>query len=712
VKWIVLIALAGTARADLLDEVQKTLQPLRAQKSGDDVKRSKAAAVEAAKAQKELEKAEERVKAAQAQLAASTADKAKQEKAATAAHEHANKRKDSSRAVLEAAHALEKASAMVKKGNGNVDAELDEARKDRSLAEAAQAVGAMAAYLKGDSKRVLAMLTPEVQTAFPSARRYVGMAKLQLGDKDGAYRAFKDGKLPSSDVEGQVMLGKMAMEHKDWETAREAYANAFSADSTSADAAIGLARALFAAGRAADAVGPLTVAAADPTNKEANYLLGVVSERAGERRRAELAFGNVVAEAARGAGSDPSYLRPGRPLRVIPLSAPWTTPPDTLDEGAARVRLAWYALERGDWEGAVALLAKATRSDALYLRGLAELRGQMMDAAHADLRRATELEPKRVETRCALGVVQLDEGDAPTAQETFEFNGDDPPSQIGEAMALGELGKRDQAIAKLTKLSAQKGVTGDAVATDLAALKRAAGDGNGAWKALPDKPLSAVGWMLKALLLVDRKTPKLALPATQSAIERAPSYVDAWVLQAKLDEQLGDDKGALKAASRALELNGALVEAMAIRARLFHRAGDKTREAVELARLRDLGDRATAAAAAKPTGVVAAVATVAPVVTKSVAGAPVEDSLDAPPRPAEPVKPAPQPEPTPRARQLNDSPLVAPSLVEKPTPVYKKWWLWTTLGLVVAGGVVGGVLGVMLQPSHSIPAHDVTIMAR
>src|SRR5581483_10962713 len=137
------------------------------------------------------------------------------------------------------------------------------------------------------------------------------------------------------------------------------------------EAALGLARALFAAGRAADAIGPLMVAAADPTNKEANYLLGVASDRAGERRRAELAFGNVVSEAPRGAGSDPSYLKPGRPLRVILLAPPWTAPPDTLDEGAARVRLAWYALERGDWDGAIALVQKATRSDAIYVRGLA-----------------------------------------------------------------------------------------------------------------------------------------------------------------------------------------------------------------------------------------------------------------------------------------------------------------------------------------------------
>jgi tetratricopeptide (TPR) repeat protein len=30
----------------------------------------------------------------------------------------------------------------------------------------------------------------------------------------------------------------------------------------------------------------------------------------------------------------------------------------------------------------------------------------------------------------------------------------------------------------------------------------------------------------------------------------------------------------------------------------------------------------------------------------------------------------------------------------RPIPVYRRWWLWTTVGVVIAGGVVGAVLGV------------------
>jgi tetratricopeptide (TPR) repeat protein len=62
-----------------------------------------------------------------------------------------------------------------------------------------------------------------------------------------------------------------------------------------------------------------------------------------------------------------------------------------------------------------------------------------------------------------------------------------------------------------------------------------------------------------------------------------------------------------------------------------------------------------------------------------------------------------EPAPSERLRlEVNLQPLENQRLVlierrEKPadkTPVYKKWWLWTTIGLIVAGGAVaGGVLG-------------------
>jgi hypothetical protein len=35
---------------------------------------------------------------------------------------------------------------------------------------------------------------------------------------------------------------------------------------------------------------------------------------------------------------------------------------------------------------------------------------------------------------------------------------------------------------------------------------------------------------------------------------------------------------------------------------------------------------------------------------------------------------------------------VMPSLIKPPTPVYKRWWLWTLVGIGVAGAVSAGVV--------------------
>lgn len=40
--------------------------------------------------------------------------------------------------------------------------------------------------------------------------------------------------------------------------------------------------------------------------------------------------------------------------------------------------------------------------------------------------------------------------------------------------------------------------------------------------------------------------------------------------------------------------------------------------------------------------------------------------------------------------------------LEKLRPFYKAWWFWTTVGVVVAGGVVGAVLGSRTTPGHMI----------
>lgn len=67
-----------------------------------------------------------------------------------------------------------------------------------------------------------------------------------------------------------------------------------------------------------------------------------------------------------------------------------------------------------------------------------------------------------------------------------------------------------------------------------------------------------------------------------------------------------------------------------------------------------------------------------------------------------PVTPPPQ-----QAEEPTPAPLTTPTTpTEPPKPIYKKWWFWTIIGVVVVGGVTTGViLGTKPQPQAD-PALD------
>jgi hypothetical protein len=44
-------------------------------------------------------------------------------------------------------------------------------------------------------------------------------------------------------------------------------------------------------------------------------------------------------------------------------------------------------------------------------------------------------------------------------------------------------------------------------------------------------------------------------------------------------------------------------------------------------------------------------------------------------------------------------PVIPPPPIKR-TPVYKRWWLWTVVGVVVAGAVAGGVTAGLLKKQH------------
>src|SRR5262249_11314274 len=148
--------------------------------------------------------------------------------------------------------------------------------------------------------------------------------------------------LSDDDFEAQLALGELAAQKSEHETARTAFARAHKTKPGDSKAALGLSRALFALGRVGEAAAPLATLATDASQKEVTYLFAVASERTGDAAKAELAFARVVGAEAAKPASAPSYARPGRSLFVLPILPPFGVVPTSLDEPAARTRLAWY----------------------------------------------------------------------------------------------------------------------------------------------------------------------------------------------------------------------------------------------------------------------------------------------------------------------------------------------------------------------------------
>lgn len=85
----------------------------------------------------------------------------------------------------------------------------------------------------------------------------------------------------------------------------------------------------------------------------------------------------------------------------------------------------------------------------------------------------------------------------------------------------------------------------------------------------------------------------------------------------------------------------------------------------------------------------------------------------APPPPAAtepaPSTAAPAPKP-PDVKTPEPAPLTAPpptAVTKRETPVYKKWWIWTIVGVVVAGGAVTTAVLLTRPSSHWSNAPDV-----
>jgi len=49
-----------------------------------------------------------------------------------------------------------------------------------------------------------------------------------------------------------------------------------------------------------------------------------------------------------------------------------------------------------------------------------------------------------------------------------------------------------------------------------------------------------------------------------------------------------------------------------------------------------------------------------------------------------------------------------PPVVEKATPLYKRWWFWTAIGVIAAGGAAAIAVGVTSQTPSCPEGHSCT----
>jgi len=621
-KWIlaVLISSGGAARADLLDDVGKQVSTVQARRMAEQAQSEKAADAAQKKAEAELKKAEERLKRAQAALEAlqkkvSAAEEEKggvekQKSSVEKQKADALAKKKAAPLVAEAAKSLAASWAAVSSGKKDVKIDLEKAGKDPELALSAKALSGVAAALKGDDKGALALFTPEVIAKFPSAKRWAALSKLKLGDKEGAWKDLKDAPLATTDVQAQRALGQLAAARNDAGTAAQAYGAAYATDPADTEAAQGLVDALVALGKEQEALAPLTLLAATG-QKNANYLLARLSDKTGDRARAEAALSNLIGSSEGGpkVKYDPSYLRVGRPLRVLPTHDAWTALPSTMDEPAARTRLAWLRLQRGYPEAALASLLRGMtgdRADALYVRGLANLRLGRHADARADFDKAAKLDGKHTESVQALGVAWLEGGDAARAKDALQpIAAGDELAQVAQAMALVELGHAKEAEPLLQGIKRGNTPAAEAAAIDLAVIARLAKKCDDALRLVPEKPRLAEGWMVRGLCQMEKNDSRAAASSLRAALDVAPNYLDAWVALAKT-LAAKDPDGAMAAANRALDFQPTLVEAHATLAGIYGKKGDTAKQSAELAKIREVGEKVQDAAGKKHTVAVVA----------------------------------------------------------------------------------------------------------
>jgi tetratricopeptide (TPR) repeat protein len=181
-----------------------------------------------------------------------------------------------------------------------------------------------------------------------------------------------------------------------------------------------------------------------------------------------------------------------------------------------------------------------------------------------------------------------------------------------------------------------------------------------------------LGWMVLLAVLAGTAHADRASEAKEHYQNATAAFAVGDFLEAAEEYQkafkLKPDAALLYNAAQAFRLAGKHEKAMILYRnylQLYPKESNRAEVQAQIAKLKEAVAAAERATTNPPTGAVT----------------PKQEPITRPEPKPEPVV-APQPEPKPE-------PVVARTDAQGRTPVYKKWWLWTIVGVVVVGAAVG-----------------------
>jgi predicted Zn-dependent protease len=179
-------------------------------------------------------------------------------------------------------------------------------------------LGALARLRLGELKEAVARLDKPELAGLGETQRFLGLAKLHLGDTVAAQLHLERAHLPADDGEGHAALGEIFLRADRMQRAAEELEKAVKVSASDPRLLGLLGRAQLALGRNVEAAKTLErVAKLSPRDPEAAYLEAVARSRTGDNAAAEKALSRYLSRPKNG-GGEGRYERPRLPPLLVP----------------------------------------------------------------------------------------------------------------------------------------------------------------------------------------------------------------------------------------------------------------------------------------------------------------------------------------------------------------------------------------------------------